>query len=94
MREYYPKWYAKNGRNRADNYQEAILHWRQSHPKECKAHEQLRKAVSKGEIVRPDSCEKCRRRVRLYGHHTDYSKPLKVVWVCGSCHKLLHTSMS
>ena len=49
------------------------------------------KAVAKGELQRPDKCEFCGHPSRrIYGHHTDYSKPLAVVWVCGGCHSFIH----
>ena len=27
-------------------------------------------------------------------HHPDYSKPLEIVWLCRSCHLLLHSSQN
>lgn len=88
--EYYAKWYAKNGRKRPDNYQEIIHEWRQEHPDRVSASLKLRNAVSKGEIVKPKLCQDCKLEKRLCGHHEDYLKPLKVVWLCNSCHKLRH----
>jgi Zn finger protein HypA/HybF involved in hydrogenase expression len=36
-------------------------------------------------------CQECRRETRLHGHHDDYSKPLKVRWLCPRCHAATHT---
>lgn len=50
-------------------------------------------ARAKGEIVRPDTCTICGVKPEprlMQGHHVDYSKPLDVVWVCSSCHALIH----
>lgn len=87
---YYKRWYQENGRNRADNYLESILEWQQEHPDRVKAEVQLQEAVRKGEIRKPTECQKCGRVARLVGHHDDYSKPLNVIWLCYSCHKLEH----
>lgn len=51
----------------------------------------LNNAVSRGKIVRPDKCSICGCSNRkIMGHHDDYSKPLKVRWVCQSCHQYIH----
>src|SRR5678815_129748 len=34
------------------------------------------KAVRMGKLEKPEECSCCHRRVRLTGHHNDYSKPL------------------
>jgi len=88
--KYYKKWYAKNGRERAANYQEAIEEWRKKHPKAIKVQKRLREAIEKGKIIRPKICSKCKRKVKISAHHPDYSRPLEVIWVCSSCHKKLH----
>jgi len=46
-----------------------------------------------GYIIRKTECEKCGEKGIIEGHHSDYSKPLEVVWVCIECHAKLHTRM-
>lgn len=58
------------------------------------ARRKLRNAVSNGHITKPKSCQKCKAIVpknRIHGHHTDYSKPLDVIWLCSVCHSFEHT---
>lgn len=55
-----------------------------------RAHELVMFAVKLEIIKRPEKCEKCMKECKPHGHHTDYSKPLDVVWLCHSCHKLEH----
>lgn len=53
----------------------------------------FRAALSKGVIERGTVCENCGRTdtdARIMAHHEDYSQPLVVTWLCGSCHQLLH----
>ncbi len=48
-------------------------------------------AVNSGKIKRPKKCEHCgQSEMRITGHHTDYSKPLLVMWLCDVCHKAEH----
>ena len=89
-REWYRKWYAKNGRNRAIDYFEAILEWKENNPEKVKAHILLNKAIKEGTIIKPTHCQQCNQERKLSAHHTDYSKPLKVLWLCYSCHKTKH----
>jgi len=90
LREYYREWYKKNGRKRAKNYNEKNHKWREEHPKEVQAYYEVEKALSKKLIKKPNKCSKCGRVTKLVGHHPDYNKPLKVQWLCHSCHKLAH----
>ena len=46
-------------------------------------------AILNGVLVR-GCCENCGDTKKIDAHHDDYSKPLKVRWLCKSCHKKLH----
>jgi len=44
--------------------------------------------VKKGNILRPDTCERCGKNgCAIEGSHTNYSKLLDVDWLCISCHR-------
>jgi hypothetical protein len=60
------------------------------YPRQHKASQLLRAAVKTGKIIRPLNCEKCGKRTKIHGHHPDYSKPLKVKWLCALCHTWEH----
>jgi hypothetical protein len=54
----------------------------------------LASAIRNGQLVRPESCERCGAqpgldrlgRSLIHGHHRDYNKPLEVEWICVRCH--------
>lgn len=48
----------------------------------------LRKAVKLGNLAKL-SCQDCG-DIKSEGHHPDYSKPLKVIWLCRKHHVLWH----
>lgn len=73
---YYKTWYQKNGRKRIKKQQKA--HW------------QIRQALREKQIVKNGICEICGSSYNVIAHHPNYNKPLKVIWVCMSCHKLIH----
>lgn len=58
----------------------------------------LEKAVQKGIVVPKGTCELCGKtpkpmkdgRSRIQAHHTDYNKPLEVMWLCQKCHHAWH----
>lgn len=43
-----------------------------------------------GYIQRPSRCDSCGKIKHLEMHHTDYTKPLDIVWLCKTCHSLDH----
>jgi hypothetical protein len=60
--------------------------WIKRNPEKYKAHYLLSNAVRDKRIIKPDLCEICGNKTRLHGHHTDYAKPLEVIWLCAKCH--------
>jgi len=87
--EYYRKYdrerYKKNGvRKRSVSYK--LLN-----PEKIKARDIINNAIRDGKLARPKVCSICGALgVSIYAHHSDYSKPLEVVWVCKSCHWKIH----
>ena len=63
---------------------------RSRNPHKLKARYALRHAVQAGKINKPKCCQECGSKGVLDGHHDDYAKPLKVVWLCRSCHGKRH----
>lgn len=52
------------------------------------AHQAVRMAIRRGQIVRPAQCERCGAAGRIEAAHRDYGRPLDVDWLCVSCHRL------
>ncbi len=40
--------------------------------------------------IKKQPCRDCNSTIRIQGHHTDYSKPLEVTWLCSLCHAREH----
>jgi len=49
--------------------------------------------IAKGKIVRPKICPKCKKRKKTEAHHSDYTKPLKVKFMCRQCHAVIHRKL-
>jgi len=70
----------------------ACAKYRESHPKQFYAHDQVRLAILRGDLPRPDSLScPCGERAIVY-HHSDYDSPLAVEPLCHQCHRGLHSS--
>lgn len=52
--------------------------------------QQFQAAIRSGQMRRSMRCERCGAAGPADGHHTDYSKPLYVEWLCRSCHSKHH----
>jgi ribosomal protein S27AE len=63
-------------------------HRRSRDPKKASARTILNRAVRSGAIVRRQ-CERCG-EMKTEAHHTDYSRPLDVLWLCKPCHGIEH----
>ena len=55
-----------------------------------KARQALSRAIRKGRITKPETCETCGGNGLIHGHHDDYSKKLEVRWLCAPCHGVTH----
>lgn len=62
-----------------------------TYKKQCRCRNLFYRAIEKGEIKKPDTCEICGNKKKLDGHHDDYSKPYEVKWLCRKCHKRVHS---
>ena len=50
-------------------------------------------AIEMGELEAPSTCSQCGREAKIKAHHADYTKPFEIVWLCQSCHGLLHNQI-
>lgn len=61
-----------------------------SRPSWRRAWGQVRNAIKQGKIAKAETCARCGKAGRLQAHHSDYSRPLDVEWLCTRCHAFLH----
>ena len=88
MREY-NKNYNKEYRKEHGYYNEE--NWKKNNPEKVKAQRMLNYAIRVG-IIERGKCEVCDGE-NSQGHHDDYSKPLKVKWLCPIHHKEYHLKL-
>lgn len=85
---------AQRERERREKHPEAVAAARrryiENNPAKAKAHRAVGNAVYRGRLTKPEACERCGIVGLLHGHHTDYSRPLDVQWLCPLCHKGAH----
>lgn len=62
------------------------------YPERTKARLMVMNAIRGGDLVR-GPCETCGSTEKTHGHHDDYTKPLKVRWLCRRCHVAVHQLM-
>lgn len=63
------------------------------HYKKQLARLRLNYHVKVGNIQKPTECSVCKQTIKVEAHHTDYTKPLEVVWVCRPCHSDLERTL-
>jgi hypothetical protein len=62
---------------------------RKSDPVKTKTHNALQHALRSVKIIRPNQCSKCAKHCKPDAHHPNYKQPLRVIWLCRKCHRLL-----
>ena len=76
-----------NHKEQCDAYRKE---YQKKNKKGCSARYIVANAIRSGRIIRPENCTKCGKIAKIRAHHDDYNRPLDIVWLCESCHKLLH----
>ena len=87
----YLKLYVRNNRDKINSKTrgEYARMRREKFPEKVKARDTLNNEVKAGRVEKKP-CEVCGSTKRIHGHHEDYSKPLKVKWLCPIHHNKLH----
>ena len=81
------KQWAENNRNKRIAYQKK---YKNKNTEKTKAHSVISNALSNGKIQKPEYCSICKKKGKINAHHDDYSKPLKIIWLCIQCHVNIH----
>lgn len=89
--EQHRRWYAANREDQVAYAVRTTKQWRREHPAEqrllSRAWYEVARAIRNGTLIRPDSCEECLASgVPIQAAHYDYHEPLRVRWLCRSCH--------
>lgn len=50
----------------------------------------ISQALKAGTLIRPNTCSNCNVTCKPEAHHTDYTKPLDITWLCKKCHENTH----
>ena len=69
-------------------YHHHTLEWRKNNPGAKDAHSKVYYALKTGKLTKTP-CSHCGNK-KVEAHHEDYSKPLDVIWLCRSCHRMHH----
>jgi len=64
----------------------SVLHDHVTTKEATRAQRMVRYRIKKGEIVRPGKCEQCKKESFTEAAHFNYQDPLRVRWLCRSCH--------
>ena len=81
---YLKKYRSENETYKLKHRKDAKRH-RIKYPEEIKARNLANRKLKENKM-----CELCNNVLAREKHHQDYSKPLKVKWLCIACHKKIH----
>lgn len=85
------KIYRQNNTEKIKQYKRK---WKTKNKEKVNAENKLRRAIIAGKVNKPEKCEICGKITKLEAHHQDYSQPLKVQFLCMTCHKLEHKKLN
>lgn len=85
LKETEPEVFITKRRNRYNNY-------KSNYPDKYRAHTFVNNAIRDGRLQKVPYCENCSGGYRVQAHHESYNIEdwLKVIWLCGDCHKKRH----
>lgn len=87
------KTYLRNRHTESYRIRKAISSkkWQLKNRLKTRAHSAVHLALKTGKLINPKMCERCGdSESRINAHHSDYKKPLKVKWLCVTCHEAVH----
>ena len=58
--------------------------------KKAMARKIVSREIRHGRLERASMCCMCKKETFTEAHHTDYGRPVDVMWVCDACHGLCH----
>jgi len=88
--------HSKHGKIHEQIYNNSEIHaamtyrWGQKNKYKVNAAAKARRAIKNGVLKKKTTCEICSSKKNIQGHHNDYTKPLKVRWLCAKCHRQWH----
>lgn len=92
-KEYFIKKNKEYRINFPERHRLASLEYAKKNKRKLKIHRICRQALKDGIIKKQENCENCKtNKKRLIKHHPDYRSPLRIVWLCDSCHYRIHHS--
>lgn len=62
----------------------------EKNPKIRAAHILVGNYIRDGKLLKVYCCENCNAGGKVEAHHSDYNKPLEILWLCDKCHKDWH----
>lgn len=77
-------------RNNKEYIKQKTYEYIARYPEKKNAVQAVNNAIMYGKMTKPKICSKCLLEGHIEGHHTDYSKPLEVIWLCRECHNKEH----
>lgn len=83
-KNYCEKWNKAHQKERNEATRRSYL----KHREKALVRRKVQRAIESGLIVR-GNCENCG-DLKSQAHHDDYSQPLKIRWLCISCHATFH----
>lgn len=90
IREKQKDWVKRNEERLKEYHRKYHEDYKERCKAELKARTKLSNAIRDGKISRPNKCDRCGKKCTPDGHHWNYAYPLNVVWLCRSCHKIVH----
>jgi hypothetical protein len=75
--------------NNSERHKSSIVHWNKKNPNKVHAG-----AVARRLYKIPKPCTNCKSTKNLIRHHPNYKFPKRIIWLCTSCHRSIHTASS